>query len=453
MIVQRVAGRARRPRATGSAVRPSAVTLSDGATPSCVWPPTIGRSKRAARRRAGRASTRSAWAASRAPSASSAATGAAPIAERSCALTSIAHQPAHSGSCSTIDGQDRVGARDDVRAGDRRAVVAAPAVARQQRVEQVAERLLRPVDELRRSAGSASASRRAARPATSTSRRRAPSRACAKKRSWRSWTCASKRSAPRSSATAQAARTSAAPTAPRRTPSCALQTRRLPFHQPRPGCSGSGCSRTPPTTSPPGRRRRARRRRGARRGASRSWPANRPCCSTNARRRSAVVAGEQARVVAGVADREGRRGRAGTRGGAASARRRAARPRPAERDRWPSHGAHPPAACSAEQAPHAAQPATWSAPRMPGERQRAPPTRRVTSTSVAGSGAGTPSACASEPCERAVRARRTGRRPSSIEPAGAGDELVRVLAEADEQVRRDAVGAEDARPRARHASS
>ncbi len=56
----------------------------------------------------------------------------------------------------------------------------------------------------------------------------------------------------------------------------------------------------------------------------------------------------------------------------------------------------PPATDSAEQAPHAAHPAPWSAPRIPMARSPAA-TRSVTSASTAGSGGPTPSCSASVP--------------------------------------------------------
>ena len=91
------------PPGTGSAARPSAVTESDAGTPSWVCPPSTGTAYAWLAWRSP-ARTRAANEESRAPTASSSATGTAPIAARSLTLTRTEHQPAQSGSRSTIDG-------------------------------------------------------------------------------------------------------------------------------------------------------------------------------------------------------------------------------------------------------------------------------------------------------------------------------------------------------------
>ena len=156
-------------------------------------------------------------------------------------------------------------------------------------------------------------------------------------------------------------------------------------------------------------------------------------------RRSAPVGGDVGAASIAGASAIGRRADGGARGRRGSRRRRSGR-RAAVEDR---HGPQPPAADSAEHAPHAAQPAPWSAPRMPAATQD-----RGDARGDVGEQLGVRRGDAVGERERARRAggtgRRTGRRRASISSRGAGDQLVGVLAEADEEVGRDPVAAEDA---------
>ena len=222
-------------------------------------------------------------------------TGAAPIAARSLTLTSTPHQPAHSGSRSTIDGQDRVARRDEVAARHRGAVVADV----QARARQPGDAARRAGPWWRRRASANRPDRPAHAHVRAARRPSCPGRRCQPRRAnsrlvARPGRSASNRSTPAASARAHAARTSAAPTrTPARRRAVGATTRRLPVHQPRSGrdASGStGASRTPPSTSPAPSRATSTIARGSWSCPSRSPAAssrNRPCSSTKTARRSA----------------------------------------------------------------------------------------------------------------------------------------------------------------------
>ena len=88
-----------------------------------MWPPSTGTPYASLAFRSP-LRTRAAKDASRAPSASSSPVGVAPIAARSLRLTNTEHQPAHSGSRSTIDGMIASQAATTSVPGQRDAVVA-----------------------------------------------------------------------------------------------------------------------------------------------------------------------------------------------------------------------------------------------------------------------------------------------------------------------------------------
>ncbi len=226
----RVAGAPAR-RGDRVGVRPSAVTLSAAPTPSCVWPPRIGRSSawlparsplRARARRARRRGRRGRRARRRGR------------AHRGEVVRGDEHR-APAGPLRVVGdhrGEDRVGARDDVRAGHGDAVVAEPAVAPAAGPRAAAERRLRRLREPLE-ASDRPAHERCGVPATCTAptcsqpsrRKNAPERSC---------TCASKRSAPRPCAR-RACRADERPAdvaAPHAGVACCT-TRRLPRHQPR----------------------------------------------------------------------------------------------------------------------------------------------------------------------------------------------------------------------------
>ena len=108
-----------------------------------------------------------------------------------------------------------------------------------------------------------------------------------------------------------------------------------------------------------------------------------------------------------------------------------------------SHMRHPPAVRSTLHAPQAAQPAFWSAPLIPAARSFVGDLPGDVRERPPASGAPTPSTAASVP--RIGRNGTTnGYTPRLDQPARAGDQFVGVLAEPDQEVRRDPVGPEDA---------
>lgn len=257
---------------TAVAVAPSAVTANDGATPSWVCPPISGKANAAdpARRPT---STRAACAAVGEPSASSAPTGAAPIAARSLAPTSTPHQPAHSGSRSTIEGRmaSTLASTDEPGTGAASSPTKPAPPGDRPASSSPSPAFVAPTSAATRPTGQRISTCRT--PATSTLRRASqPQRA--NRAALSGSTVASKRSAPRRSASAQAAVTSArpAPLAPRRS---GITTSRPPCHQP----GATSYSRTPPTTRP-----------GSLATSSTAWsswsswsvPVNSPSSSTNA---------------------------------------------------------------------------------------------------------------------------------------------------------------------------
>ena len=337
---------------------------------------------------------RAACASSRAPSASSAPTGVAPIALRSWAVTSIAHQPAHSGSRSTIVGQDRVGRRHDVGARDRHAVVAEEAARHravgEQPAEQRAQRRLRALHEIgdavhtpaHEAVRDARAVQMADRvPAESLeephvalldvgveAQRPGLDRARAGGAHERSASTAARRTGVRADEPA------AAPPAELRIVAVGMQPHAA--HDLAVEADGDEHAGVAD-------RRRDHPGRCA---------ANRPCSLDEHPPAQREIGAQQPLVVLGAHDHQPSARRA-------QGRRR--REQVAQRVGMPERR-HPPHPPSAEQAPQAAQPATWSTPRMPASRS-ARATRRVTRVSVSGSGAATPVGMGERPRQRPVR--------------------------------------------------
>ena len=351
------------PAAAGHRVRGAARARSPTArpgTPSWVCPPSTGtpyasrgpaqpaedparRTPRPGRRRA-----------------SSSPTGSAPIAARSLTLTRTAHQPAQSGSRSTIDGRiaSQAAIRSRARAPGRRRRRRSRAAGRQL-AQQVAERgswSRRPGP---RSGRSASASARAGVPGDG----RAAARRCQPSRAEHALVARPARSASKRSAPAALGVGAGRPHQGRR---------RCPGRRGRAGSTTSRPPAPPAEVRAVGRPGRAGPRRAPRRRAARatsttvrgsSSRSSRSCAGEQAllaRRRPRAAAGGSADAASsGLLDRQ-RNGR----GGAGTGSHR----RAASDDRWPH--VMPPAAWSTPQAPQAAQPAFWSAPRIPAAAQQ-----------------------------------------------------------------------------------
>ena len=429
------------PPGTGLAARPSAVTDERGGHAelgvAAEHRHAVGaRRPRAGRRGPGGRTTRRGRRRRRAGP-----PGAAPIAARSLTLTSTAHQPAHSGSRSTIAG--RIASHAATRSLPGTGAPSSPTkpappgrrLAEQRRRAGALVAATRPA---KRADRPAHAHVRAAARADRSRSRCQPRRA--KNASLSAWTSASKRSTPAASARAHAARTSAAPTRAPAAAAVGATTSRLPVHQPRSGrdASGStGARRTPPSTAPS---RVAGdehdRARGRRRGRRASSPAKRPCSSTNTRAPQRAGGRRRRRrrpSIAGASAIGDRRGAGGGRGRRGARRPRSVRAR--GRSRIDTDLSPPPrTARSTRRTPRSRRPGRRRACRRPRGRRRP---GAVTSASSSGIGRGVAVGDGEGARHRAEG--HDERVDAAVDELGrAGDQLVGVLAEADEQVGRDA---------------